>query len=116
MVSLLQYAKQKKADYLAGLLSAEGLIRAVKAKAEDTSKGVNIVVNGTRTFVKLSVEFDGEFITKKNICSNSRDVSGPTAGLYPWLEGGADIVEKKPGSDAYQIQRDFREAFERVFL
>ena len=112
-----EYVKKCRNAYASGVSELE-YVRCVLENASGREIGENLVWRGTKALVELSVERGlGQFITIEEIRLRSGIQRGqtPTAGLWPWLDGSADVVQKKPGYRAYKIRREFYQAMQQLF-
>ena len=92
-------------------------IQCVLSESEDLARQ-GLVRQGTKALVDLSNEQGRDkFISIHSIrlLSGIRKVQSATAGLWPWLERHADVIEKEEGHGAYRIKSEFYDAMEQIY-
>jgi len=110
------YIRRCREAYSAGGSKLE-YIQCVLSESEDPARQ-DLVRQGTKALVDLSNEQgQDKFISIHGIrlLSGIRKVHSATAGLWPWLERHADVIEKEEGQGAYRIKIEFYDAMEQVF-
>ena len=114
-----KYVKEHWQHYLAGLFDLRlKYVRSILEGAEREADEEHLVLNGTEALVKLSLEREpGEFIPIEEIYARSgiEERQSKSAGLWPWLEREAKVVEKGRGSRVFRIRSEFWEAMVRLF-
>jgi len=114
-----EYVKHIWSAYLSGLLELRSrYVRDVILEARRLQRDEDLVWRGTKALVELSSERGpDQWITIKEIRQRSgiTPKQSATSGLWPWLGGGAEVIQKKEGTRAYCIHSDFHQAMELVF-
>ncbi len=112
---MAEYAKQCREAYDAGGLSKLDFVRCVLRKASENARDKDLVWKRTKALVELSIKPGGtDFILLKTLRSSSGIDTSATSGLWPWLKGRADVIEKKEGSREYHIRDEFLEAMQQA--
>ena len=115
---MLRYVERCLMAYRAGGSRLE-YCRCVLSEAEQNARGKKgLVRRGTQALFELSKQHGRDrFIPIDDIRSHSgiRKNQTPTAGLWPWLDKQADVIEQEKGLRAYRINTEFYEAMEHLF-
>jgi hypothetical protein len=111
-----EYIRRCKEAYCAGGSELE-YVQRVLSESEDPGRQ-DLVRRGTRVLIDLSKsQGRDKFIPIHSVrlLSGIRKGQSKTAGLWPWLERHADVIEREKGQGAYRIKREFYDAMEEVF-
>ncbi|PKB67420.1 MAG: hypothetical protein BZY81_04635 [SAR202 cluster bacterium Io17-Chloro-G4] len=111
------YVDKCNESYQAALLQLRiQHVQCILSEATRRQAGENWVWKGTKAFIELSLErATGEFISEKEIKAHAGEgLGGPSAGLWPWLSDGADVVEKEEGSRTYRIRLEYFDAMRQL--
>src|ERR687892_1891301 len=110
-----EYIKRCKEAYCAGSSELE-YVQRVLSESEDLARQ-DLVRRGSKALIDLSkAEGRDEFIPihRVRLLSGIRKGQSKTAGLWPWLERHADVIEREKGQGAYRIKREYYDAMEEV--
>jgi hypothetical protein len=111
-----EYIRRCKEAYRAGGSELE-YVQRVLSESEDPARQA-LVRRGTKVLIDLSKsQGRDKFISIHSVrlLSGIRKGQSKTAGLWPWLERHADVIERGKGQGAYRIKREFYDAMEEVF-
>lgn len=111
-----EYIRRCKEAYSTGGSKIE-YVRHVLLEFEDPGRR-ELVWRGTKALIDLSRDQRrGKFIPMHSIrlLSGVTKCQSKTAGLWPWLERHADVIEREQGEGAYRIKSEFYDAMQQVF-
>ncbi len=111
-----EYIRRCREAYYAGGSELE-YIQCVLLESEDPARQ-DLVRRGTKALLNLSYKQGRDkFIPIHSIRLHSgiRKGQSATAGLWPWLERHADVIEREKSQGSYRIKSEFFEAMEQVF-
>jgi hypothetical protein len=114
--SMREYIKRCREAYCAGGSELE-YVQGVLSESEDPARQ-DLVRRGTKVLLELSkVQGRDKFISIHSVrlLSGIRKGQSKTAGLWPWLERNADVIEREEGQGAYRIKNEFYDAMVEVF-
>ena len=92
-------------------------VQGVLSEFEDPARK-DLVRRGTKVLIDLSKEQGRDKfipINSVRLLSGIRKGQSKSAGLWPWFERHADVIEKQEGQGAYRIKREFYDVMEEVF-
>lgn len=92
-------------------------VQGVLSEFEDPARK-DLVRRGTKVLIDLSKERGRDKfipIHSVRLLSGIRKGQSKSAGLWPWLERHANVVEKEEGQGAYRIKWEFYDAMKEVF-
>ena len=111
-----EYIRRCREAYSAGGAGLE-YIQCVLAESEDPARQ-DLIRRGAKVLIKLSNEQGRDkFIPIHSIrlLSGISKGQSKTAGLWPWLERHADVIEREEGQGAYRTKSEFYDAMAEVF-
>ena len=111
-----EYIRACREAYRAGGTELE-YVQGVLSEFEDPARQ-DLVRRGTKVLIDLSKSRGRDKfipIHSVRLLSGIRKGESKTAGLWPWLERHADVIEKEEGQGAYRIKREFYDVMEEVF-
>ena len=111
-----EYIRRCREAYYAGGSELE-YVQRVLSESEDPARQ-DLVRRGTKVLIDLSKEQGRDkFIAIHSIrlLSGIRKGQSKTAGLWPWLERHADVIEREEGRAAYRVKNEFYDAMQQVF-
>lgn len=110
---MLSYVAECRQTYIKG--NEVEYVECVIKGAMKHERNEKVVRRGTKALLQLSkAQGRDAFISRKQINLQAGFKHYHRTGLYVWLKGEADVVEKAKGQTAYRIRDEFYRAIDEA--